>query len=50
MCGPCRRCRAEADRMLEAFDRGVFFGEWDADGFTVAERRARDKRAGSPRD
>lgn len=39
-CGPCAKCRKEAERMERAFWRGVFFGDWDADGYKRGERRA----------
>jgi len=36
-CGPCRKCRAESDRNCAAFDRDVFFGLYNARGYTPAE-------------
>lgn len=43
-CGPCRKCRAESRRMDRAFARSVFFGEYDANGYTPAEAQARETR------
>lgn len=42
-CGPCRQCLAHAATLNRAFWRDVFFGRFDRDGFTVAERKAQAK-------
>lgn len=43
-CGPCLKCQAESDRLDREFDRGVFLGAHDADGYTPAERRQQAKK------
>jgi hypothetical protein len=35
----CGDCRASQDALIADFWRGVFFGEWDRDGYTPADRR-----------
>lgn len=36
----CRACQREAEAACRAFDRAVFFGVYDRDGYTPAERKA----------
>ena len=43
-CGPCAKCVAQLDKDCEAFDRDVFFGVYDREGYTPAERKAQAKR------
>lgn len=40
----CRRCHAEVNRACRAFDRAVFFGEFDWQWYTPAERKAMEKK------
>lgn len=42
---PCVACQRLADEMARAFQRAVFFGEYDRDGYTPAERRMRERSA-----
>lgn len=42
--GPHPLCKAEVDRACVAFTEAVQRGEYDAEGFTPAERKAADKR------
>ena len=44
-CGPCRGCIEKADQLEAQFWRAVFFGEYDADGYTPAERKAQQRKA-----
>lgn len=45
-CGPCARCHAASAAHSRAFDRAVFFGDYNRRGYTEAEWM----RAGYPRD
>ncbi len=38
------KCEKEAARMAAEFDRDVFFGKYDAQGYTPNERKALAKR------
>jgi hypothetical protein len=42
---PCAACRAESDRMLALFRARVACGELDEDGYTPAERLAKERRS-----
>lgn len=46
-CGPCKKCLARLDRDCREFERGVFFGEHDADGYKPGERK--DAREAKPK-
>jgi len=43
-CGPCRKCRAYADRLDREFAMKVLLGEYDARGYTPRERKARQAK------
>lgn len=43
-CGPCLKCRQEADRMEAQFWRDVFFGKFDESGYTPADRAAQKRK------
>lgn len=43
-CGPCLKCQREAARMESQFWRDVFFGRFDADGYTAADRQIQARR------
>lgn len=42
--GPHPLCNAETERGIKAFWEAVARGEYDADGYTPAEAKAREKR------
>jgi hypothetical protein len=44
-CGPCAKCVTECDRLEAQFWRNVFFGLYDADGYTAADRKRQVKAA-----
>jgi hypothetical protein len=44
LCGPCRKCLAYADELEAQFWRDVFFGNFDAEGYTPAERAAQRRK------
>jgi hypothetical protein len=40
-CGPCLGCRSFARRLHQQFERDVFFGKYDREGFTPRDRERR---------
>lgn len=38
-CGPCAKCKDEADKMDREFQRAVFFGEHDERGYRPREKQ-----------
>lgn len=45
-CGPCPKCQAYGDELEADFWREVFFGRWDADGYTPEDRKAQQRKSG----
>jgi hypothetical protein len=43
-CGPCEQCQAATAKAVREFWRNVFFGLYDADGYSAADRKAQAKR------
>jgi len=42
---PCRHCQAFTARLIEEFERDVFFGIYDREGYTPRERKWQARRA-----
>lgn len=42
----CPKCQAYSDQLQREFDRDVFFGLCDRDGYTPSDRAAQVKRKG----
>ena len=40
----CKQCEALTDKACERFEREVFLGTYDSEGYTPAERKAQIKR------